>query len=281
MVMRQPAFQASLRVSIDMRTFREHSLRESISRSGALMYEIPLDDIHRLLEKLEEARPKIKARPTKDVQVHIIPELSEVVLEVLDWTNTAYIENKLGVSPALLSKFVKMRGVVSKNQALRLAERLRTYLRSEDQRTDNLDSRSTPVQEPPQPPQNAVATERVRVSADAWVSVAFSSETKAKIAVISSLLDSIIEQISRANAPEEEQALTQLERQQLIMILETALAVLKAPMVERGILKTAQDVLQKGAKSAAEKSMQQSVGSMMQAASEKLGELIRLIFTLL
>ena len=100
------------------------------------MSEIPLDDIHRLLDLVDNAVSEIERRPTNSVQVSQLPALSEVVLEVLDWSSTAYVENKLGVIPSILSKFVKMRGVVGKRQALMLAERLRTYLKSEDQRTE-------------------------------------------------------------------------------------------------------------------------------------------------
>lgn len=100
------------------------------------MFETPLDDIHRLLDLVDDAISEIERRPTNSVQVSQLPALSEAVLEVLDWSSTAYVENKLGVSPSILSKFVKMRGVVGKRQALMLAERLRTYLKSEDQRTE-------------------------------------------------------------------------------------------------------------------------------------------------
>jgi len=92
-----------------------------------------LKDIYRLLDTIEVAIRKIDASPAGSIEVAQIPEMSEVVLELLGWTNTAYIENDLGLNPALLSKLVKMRGAVRKDIARKAADRLRSYLRSQDQ----------------------------------------------------------------------------------------------------------------------------------------------------
>ena len=102
---------------------------------------------------------------------------------------------------------------------------------------------------------------------------------KQKIGAISALLDSIIEQIGGSNAPPEEQALTEIERAELIAILETALHVLRAPMVEKGLLKKAQSILKRGADKAVEKGVQEGVGSLMHAARERIGELIMYLFS--
>jgi len=53
-----------------------------------------------------------------------------------------------------------------------------------------------------------------------------------------------------SKAPAEEQILTDVERNQLIAVLETVLAVLKA--VEKGLLKKAREMLGRASKSAAE-----------------------------
>jgi hypothetical protein len=61
--------------------------------------------------------------------------------------------------------------------------------------------------------------------------------------VISGLLDDIVTHVQRANVPEDDQILTQIERQQLIAVLETALAVLRSPMLEKGLLRQTADML--------------------------------------
>ncbi|MGN6411983.1 MAG: hypothetical protein ACTHK9_11165 [Nitrobacter sp.] len=111
----------------------------------------------------------------------------------------------------------------------------------------------------------------------AVVSTQSSSQVKAKIAVISALLDEIVTHVLRANVPENEQILTKIERQQLIAVLETALAVLKSPMVEKGLIKQTAEIVKKGAASALEKGVQQGLGLAMTQAGHRLLELLNLI----
>jgi hypothetical protein len=238
------------------------------------MNDLPIEDVHRLIDTTEEAIRNIAARPTKSIQVTEIPELSEVVLEVLGWSSTAYMENGLGINPALLSKFVKMRGVVGKSDASKIADRLRSFLKSQDQTF-----LSPAINEKPKAKLHPREIAPVAIGGEQWVAVKFTSEVKLKIGAIASLLDSIIEQTSRANAPKDEQLLTDIERRQLIAILETALNVLRSPLVERGLLKKARSVLVKGAKSAAEKGVQEGLGMLMHSASARIGELIAMIFS--
>jgi hypothetical protein len=229
------------------------------------MYEHPLEDIHRLIDTIEVAIKQIEAAPIDSLQVNQYPAISEVVLELLGWTNTAYMENELGINPSVLSKFVKMRGVVRKTLARKVADKLRSYLKSQDQAFSpppiDKQKRPTPFKE--------IAP--VSISGEQWIAVKFSSEVKMKIGAVSALLDSIIEQTSRSNAPEEDQILTQIERQQLIAILETALNVLRSPLAEKGILKRARSALQRGAQSAVEREVQQGLGKLMEAAGGRIG----------
>src|SRR5258707_735967 len=97
------------------------------------MNEFPIDDVHRMIDEAEETIRMIDALPHGDIDVAALGDLSLIVLEILGATNTAYVENSLGINTSLLSKFVKMRGDVTKSQALAVANRIRTYLKSEDQ----------------------------------------------------------------------------------------------------------------------------------------------------
>ena len=97
------------------------------------MYEHPIEDVHRLIDEVEDAMRRIDRAPTDSIQIQQIPELSAVVLELLGWTNTAYIESELNINPSVLNKFVKMRGVIRKPLAAKVADRLRSYLKSQDQ----------------------------------------------------------------------------------------------------------------------------------------------------
>ncbi len=238
------------------------------------MYEHPLEDVYRLIDTIERAIREIDSTSERSIDVQAVPELSEVVLELLGWTNTAYMENKLGINPALLSKFVKMRGTVQKHMARKIADRLRSYLKSQDQVVieRNLEpALKLPPKGQPKPTRDDFAGEQ-------WISVKTSSEIKLKIGAVSALLDSIITQTKGANEPPELRLLTEIERQQLIAILETALNILRSPLVERGLLKKARSILRKGSESAAEKGVQQGLGKLMESAGARIAELISLLF---
>jgi hypothetical protein len=99
------------------------------------MPELVLSATHRLLDTLDRAIQDLAAHKTKNIDVADFPELIEVMREVLGWTNAAYIEASLKINPAVLSKLVKMRGRMPLHVARAVADRLRNYLRSQDQRS--------------------------------------------------------------------------------------------------------------------------------------------------
>jgi hypothetical protein len=99
------------------------------------MPELVLSAVHRLLDKLDKAIRKLGARKAENVDVADLPELVEVLREVLGWTNAVFIETSLKINPAVLSKFIKKRGSVPLHVARAVADRLRNYLRSQDQRS--------------------------------------------------------------------------------------------------------------------------------------------------
>ena len=240
--------------------------------------EFSLDEIHEMLDLVEEAELAISAARGRSIDIEHNLGLSEVILRLLDWSSTAYVENSLGINSSLLSKFVKMRGTIPRHQASAIASRLRTLVKSMDQ----VSSTAPPWREAAKPPKKKEAVppkeKPVVVAGQQWVSVGTSSQIKIKIAAISSLLETIIEQTSRANAPPEDQILSELERQQLIAILETALNVLKSPLAEKGLLKRAGKLLRDSGIKAAEKGVQEGLGQLMIAASKRILELIHLIF---
>jgi hypothetical protein len=236
---------------------------------GTQMFEHPLDDVYRMIELTEMALHRLRSTTSRKVDAEDYWEITEVVNELLGWTNTAYVENDIGVEPSLLSKFVKMRGKVDRHLAIKIAERIRSYLKSQDQASDTApNTRELPKAPPPKQERPVV------FAGEQWVLVRHTSDVKQKIGAIAALLDSIIEQTGHSNAPDEEQILTDIERKQLIAILETALHVLQAPMLEKGLLKRAQDGLKRGAESAVEKGTQQGLGKLMESAAARIAELM-------
>jgi hypothetical protein len=236
-----------------------------------------IEDVHRLLEVIELEISRVGDIKEPDVDVRELGRLCLIVTEVMGWERTAYTDtaHKLGVSPSLLNKFMKMRGVISQRDAWVVAQRVRSFLRSHDQASDRAASEPAPADPLTQP---APAPTAFTAAASEWKAPAASQRMKAQIAGVSALLDTIIQQVNGSNYPNDEQVLTEIERAQLVAILETALAFLKAPLVERGLLGEAQHLLGKAAKSAAEKQTQQGLGALAELAKDRIAELVSSIW---
>jgi hypothetical protein len=239
------------------------------------MFEIPLEDVHRLLDTLEGVKRDLSSRRSRHINVEELGDLSLVLLEVLNWTRSAYGEKNFGINPSLLNKLVKLRGTILLRDAHVITERLQSYLRSEDQATPTV-----PQREPGRRvSRGAAKSDILSFKGEGWVLSGTTSENKARISLIASLLDTIVEQVQHSNAPPREQLLTEIERQQLIAILETALTVLRSPLIEKGLLAKTQSVLKRGAESAAEKGVQQGLGKLMEGAGARILELMGRLFS--
>jgi hypothetical protein len=241
------------------------------------MPDYPIEDVHRLLEGLDSLLSTLRSSYAERFQIDDLPELFETVIELDGWRNTQYLQTKVGINGSLLNQILKMKGPIRRGEAIQIADRLRSYLRSHDQRSAPRPSRPKAKKKkeakPPATPSPAKRTRAVFVG-EQWVAVRTSNDVKMKISAIASLLDTIVDQIKHSNAPPEDQLLTDIDRQQLIAILETALHVLRAPLVEKGLLKKTEGVLKKGAESAAEKGVQQGLGKLMEGAGTRIMELI-------
>jgi hypothetical protein len=233
--------------------------------------ELDIETIHELLETLVEAKRQVERQRSDPIDVEQLYLLSTVVFEVVGYTSSGYDANPLGVNSSVLSKLMRLRGTVYRSDAMMLAERLRTYLKSQDQS-------AAPVAEP-LPPPRPLNIPLIHIKAEAWIIVPPDSEMREKISNVSALLDSILRQVRGSNLPQSEQALSEIERQQLIAILETALNILRSPAIEKGLMRKTKDLLTTSAQKAAEKEAQEGMGKLMKAGATILGELVKSIFT--
>lgn len=115
---------------------------------------------------------------------------------------------------------------------------------------------------------------KVIVRAEAWVFVPKNNETKQKIKLISELLDDIVLQVRSSNLPPNEQLLTDIEKAELIAILETALNILKSPMLERGLLTKLGGFLKDAAIKAGKDKTQVAMGIAMATGGKALRDFI-------
>jgi hypothetical protein len=175
---------------------------------------VEIEDIHRLLDSLENTISQLATETRESIQPTEAGELCLIIGEIMGW-GSAYASEfpkKIGVNATTLSRFLRLddRFHVSTKESRVIADRIRVYLRSLDQRTEfpTKGKRRKPRRE-------VVAASSVRfdVPAQEWRLVDTKGDLKLKIAAVSSILDSIILQIAHANCPESEQALTKIERQ--------------------------------------------------------------------
>jgi len=123
-----------------------------------------------------------------------------------------------------------------------------------------------PSKKPRKPP------ETFKVPGKQWATVKLTDANARKIAVIASLLADVIERVTKSNAPPGQRLLNEIQKKELITVLETTLQMLKAPMVEKGMLDRAIDMLRTSAAKAAEKNLQEGLGKLMSAAGTKIME---------
>jgi hypothetical protein len=224
---------------------------------------IPIDEVHQILELLDEARAEIARHQSQNMDASDVPSLCEAVIEVEGWVSPDAMGGIVGINASIVNRFKRLSGGVRKSDAVAVAGRLTTYVKSQDQAVAERPKRRPKVKPKP-----------FTIEGEQWVAIQLTSDTKAKINIISTMLDSIVENVKHSNLPSSEQALSEIERKQLIVILETALAMIKAPMVERGLLKQTRSALESGAVKAAERGTQEGLGQMMNAAGRHLMDLI-------
>jgi hypothetical protein len=240
-----------------------------------------IEDVHAYLDQIEEVIAYLDSTSEERVPWERVDALGSAVRDIVD-LRTAYVDGpKLGIHPTILNRYIKFRDDYEANEARIVAQRVRSYLRNLDQAAERSDPESALKPLPSEPPAAEPLQERGRprseqmtVQAEGWKLVGPSSDLKVKILALSMLLDQIIETARGSNAPPERQVLSQLERAQIITILETALSLLKAPMVETGLLKKAGRMLGKVAKRAAAKEMEEGLGSLAEMAANELTDII-------
>lgn len=244
------------------------------------MATLEIDDVHRMLDLVDEALRKLSAAHGDEIEADDIPGLCAVAAELADYRTTwGPIAGVLGIAPHLLSRYTTYHGPFRVADATYVAQRIRSFLRSEDQafRSPQLPLEQSsvipPIEREPVP-EGAVQP----IAATEWRYVQQVGVLQRQIATVSTLLDEIIQTARGSNLPPDMRALTDLERAQLIAVLETALAVLRAPMAERSILRKARGVLGGVIKRVAEKQAEQALGSAAGTARERLHELINTIW---
>ncbi len=156
------------------------------------------------------------------------------------------LAQQLAINPSLLNKLIKNRMPVSIRDARMVADRIVTHLRGDRSGGGIVDGlgrigalRDLSIEPAPPPPLVVKVVE--------WKVLVPSPALHEKITELVRLLDEVIVHASTTNLPPDQRALSDIERAQLIAVLETALSLLKSPMIEKGLFKKAASMVKRAA----------------------------------
>ncbi|TPP11995.1 hypothetical protein FJQ55_00710 [Rhizobium glycinendophyticum] len=226
-----------------------------------------LDGVERSLSRLKAANLHDKLMP-----MTYIPEAYSVYVD-LDLNGVLH---SIGINQSVVNKLKNIDAKLRAPVMIAALSRTRSYLRTlesefggdqlpaEHQDLDRLIQQAIDAH-PPQP---------IQVWTEQWVYVKQGSRAKQIISDVSELLDEAVLLARTTNLPQDQAALTDIERAQLIAILETALAVLRAPMVEPGLLKKTARVAKEIAVRTAKKKTEEALGTGLEHIAKRILELI-------
>lgn len=236
--------------------------------------EINLDDLHELIDGLSSE--------LKILQSHKDPKM-EIDAAPYNYIGDALhvLEGRFDAPSKLVRTFTREFDPVTVSDASVLAARLISYLKSmegeiagselnegHDDKAPTEDADETKHSAGDEPLTSYIPGIR-------WVGYPQGQETKAKIAQISLLLDSVVTLAKSTNLPDADRALSEIDRAQLIAILETALLLLKAPLVEKGLMTKLGEALKDTVKKVLQKQTEGALGEVADEAQEKIVDLIK------
>ncbi len=226
-----------------------------------------IDEIYDLQERVSQEADWLRENASK---TNASLDHFSAIVDAVDFLDGQGFGSRLGLSDMDLGKFHRWRGDVGANVLLRLTQRVQSLLRELEGQVSHLAALSVSQQGDSANDSERPETEmRIAVQPIKWVVLPRRANAEL-IADISSLLDEAVYLARTTNLPPDKAALSDIERAQLVALLETTLAILKAPLVEKGLLKKVADAAKDGAASAVTKKAEFALGY----ALGKVGELI-------
>lgn len=232
-----------------------------------------IDRIYELHDRIEEDLSTLEREHDNDLIYY------PGIVEAVHFLDGFGFEGRLGLSTMDLSKFNRARGPVDTATIAKVASRVQSLLKEMegDVRTMARDAPVSPnAPPPPETDKDHKAVSEVFVQPVRWVPVPRRQHAEL-ITHISSLLDEAVYLARMTNLAPDQAALSELERAQLIALLETTLALLRGPLVEKGLLKKVADAAKDGATSATKKhtevALGYALGKLAEGALKLLGYL--------
>jgi len=224
------------------------------------------------LDQALAVRERLNADARDTLHFGDYPDLLELLYELNDWARTATptLAAALHTNAALLNKFFNQKKPVRVRTAQKIADNIVTHLRAQAPRLKTIRIEKPSREEPKREIVPALVIQPVE-----WKLLVRTPDLQDQINEVTRLVGEITRHAKTANLPPGERALSEIERAQLIAVLETALAVLKAPMVEKGLLKKAGNLAKRAAAKAAEKQVEIAFGTASGLVGTAILELLK------
>lgn len=235
-----------------------------------------IDRIYGVLDDLDDDIARLKTA-TRPISIPVY-NIGGVCLAVQLLSEFDY-DRRLGITAGEVAKFERATGHVNSDVAYKLATRARSLLRELEgevsRETTYVISPYIPDGKPEEKVEDAeIQPRQISVTALRWVAV--QRENRELISEISELIDEALRHAKGTNLPPERRALSDIERAQLVAILETALQILKAPLVEKGLLTKAKEAAKEGATNSVKTGTERALGFGLGKLADMLAKFLDL-----
>lgn len=227
-----------------------------------------IDQLYDILDLLEEDAKDLETAKRERVDVFRY----QGIFEAVTFLDELGLSGRLGLSAMDLDKFERMSGTIDNAVLRRMTGRLKSLLREAEGTIRSIAAQpvaaaaTAATQVPPaEAAVHVIAVEWVRNDRDKNVDL---------IADLTELLDEAVTRARGTNLPPEKAAFTEFQRKALIDLLETAVQMLKGPLVEKGLLRKLGDAAGEGAATAVKKGAEVGLGFVLKRLWELLTQFL-------
>ncbi len=227
-----------------------------------------IDQLYDILEMLDHDIKELEGAELERVDVFRY----QGIFDAVNFLDELGMSNRLGLSDIDRDKFQRISGKVNNAVLRQLAGQLKSLLREAEGTIRAIAAMPTSslTSQAPMPPAHEPT---VQVIAVEWVR----NDREKNADLIADLTELLNEAVNRArgtNLPPDKAALSEFQRLALIELLETAVQMLKGPLVEKGLLKKLGDLASEGAATAVKKGTEVSMGFLLKRVWELLTQFL-------
>lgn len=216
-----------------------------------------IDQLYDILEMLEDDVNDLETATRERVNVFRY----QGIFEAVSFLDELGMSSRLGLSAMDLDKFQRMSGMIDNMILRQMTGRLKSLLREAEGTIRSIAAAPIAAASPPAR-QAGSAEASVQVVAVEWVSNDRDKNADL-IADLTELLDDAVTRARGTNLPPQKAAFTEFQRKALIDLLETAVLMLKGPLVEKGLLQKLGDAAGDGAATAVKKGAEVGLGFVL------------------